>query len=127
MCTPSPICETWDGNRWCNSLFQPSIHPLIYASCWMDTFLKFESYNLMTDPLFEECLILVPYSKHCKCVCKIVAHKTSYCVQMGLLVYFFVCAMQLCGQPTLAADKDQEGMKNPKTGLCLHPKVVLSC
>jgi hypothetical protein len=35
--------------------------------------------------------------------------------------------MQLCGQPTLAADKDQEGMKNPKTGLCLHPKVVLSC
>jgi hypothetical protein len=35
--------------------------------------------------------------------------------------------MQLCGQPTLAADKDQEGMKNPKTGLCLHPKVALSC
>jgi hypothetical protein len=35
--------------------------------------------------------------------------------------------MQLCGQPTLAADKDQESMKNPEPGLCLHPKVALSC
>ncbi len=41
---------------------------------------------------FEELPILVPYSKHCKCVCKIVAHKTSYCVQMGLpCIIFCLC------------------------------------